>query len=203
MNPQIIDHILSSYGLINGKTADVAAEFTVHKLTPSTEFKIIKETLDFKEMAEFLSELHEYPTLHALFQHTPGWTIMLSNSSQLNSFATYQTEISSQLQRKTISVIDTKSVMNIATNEKQNQAHVFHMLDEQANIMRSIRCENKNGEWEFNDQGKEFQQYTFNTKAKQPIFSDTDLTELIKAATQYDLTLNEIFERKFILLEEK
>lgn len=191
MNSNLIDHLLSSYGLINGRLSEVAQEFVSERIKDDTQFQIIKETLDFNDAIKFLSELEENATKHVLFQHTPGWTIMLSNSKKLDNFSEYQKLISETLNRETIRIIDTK-----------NGTHLFHMIDGNSEIVRSVSSIKTKNEWKFNDEGSAFKNLKFENKKTQPKFRSDDLTELVKAATQYDLTLDEIVERKFILLSE-
>lgn len=187
MNPEIdqtlIDHIVSSYGLIEGKPSDIAKDL-------SSKFSIVKETTDFQEVLEFLSQLENEPNRFVIFEHTPTWSTMLSNSKKTNSFMDLQELISKDLKRKNISVSD------VIYDESTEL--IFNMMNEEYETLRSVKyIQNQNGVI-FIDLGEEFKQLKF----KKETFSSEDLSELVKAATKYDLTLDEVTHPKFILLEQ-
>lgn len=203
MNPNLIDHLLSSYGLIEGKCGEIAEEFVSKNFENNTKFQISKVTEDFTEMVKFLSKPQDNPNRHALFQHTPGWTLMLSNSKELDCFDNYQKYISEVLNRKSIRIVDVKNGKNPFTHKDQIDKHIFHMIDADSKVQRSVKSVKTNDIWEFSDQGNEFKNINCKNKKAQPKFDSNDLTELIKAATKYDQTLDEKFERKFVLIREE
>lgn len=202
MNSHLIDHLLSSYGLINGTISEIAKELESERITKNTRFKIVKETKDFKDVIAFLSDYQENIINHVLLQHTPDWTTMLSNSKEIDNFSNYQKQISTVLNRKNIRIVDTKEEINPFTKKPQQQTHLFHMIDEDAKVIRSVSCIKNDTDWSFADAGAGFQSLVFKDQNKQPKFDSGDLTDLVKAATHYHVTLNEIVERKFVLLKE-
>lgn len=203
MNPELVDYLLASYGLIEGDLVEVSRDLVDEKIMKDTSFEISSETYDFNEMISFISNLEEVPNRHALFQHTPGWILMLSNSKGLDSFSKYQIPISKNLNRKTVRIVDIVSGNNKFTSKVQSEIHLFNLIDEDSRVVRSVSNISKNGKWLFSDDGEGFSHLNYTNNKEEPRFGSDHLTELVKAATQYDLTLNSGSEKKFVLIEEK
>lgn len=184
MSTDLIDHLLSSYGLIKGSLKEVSDDLRYKKIMENSEFELVKETTDFNDVILYLNDLQEKPTKYVLFQHTPGWVIMLSNSKSTDNFAKYQESISSNLKRETIRVVD------------KDQTHIFTFVNENAQVTRDISAIKKDDNLIFSDKGDGFSDLKFKK------FNSNHLSELIKITTKYDQNLQKEENRKFVLIKE-
>lgn len=182
MSSNLLEQLLNGYGLIQGQARDIAYQLCRKEKTGFTGIAH-KRSKNLLDMLSFLNSGNP-DTKFAVFQHSPGWAILISNNKEGFNFINIQDQITRALNCRTIAVKDTP------------QEVLFRMLDEMGSNQRTIIKSAANGKSRIKDSGQAFPGISTKTE-----FSQTQLSELINIATGLGLTHGQKLKQEYYLLE--